>query len=449
MRVLLVEDDAAVRITVRDALEEAGHSVAAHADGATALSAAEREQFDLLLTDVRLPGLDGVNLFRRVHASQPGCTCILMTAFGQVNDAVEVMREGANDYITKPFEMEDLLGRVQKIGAEHAFRSVLADEAPSDEEKAAVERLVGSSPAMRQVLERMQAAAAACVNVMITGETGTGKGVCARALHRMSARAGGPFVEVNCAAIPSELLEAEMFGHEKGAFTGAVRRREGRMAAAGGGTLFLDEIGELTLEHQAKLLRALESGRFEPVGSDASVRADFWLIAATNRDLREQVSAKAFRQDLYFRINVIEVGLPPLRQRRNDIPLLVSDLLRDATERRHMPMPSLSSNAIAALMTYDYPGNVRELRHALEHGLAMCKGGEMDVAHLPQGFQSQDLAGLAASSSLVSLPEAVRQFEMAYIHRVLEQVGGKRGEAARVLGISRKSLWQKLRDGTG
>ena len=448
MRILLVEDDKAVRITVRDALEDAGHSVTQFADGEAALKAVERETFGLLITDVRLPGVDGITLFRRLRQVQPDCVAVLMTAYGQVDDAVAVMREGASDYITKPFDMDELMLRVARICDEIGFRATMAEGRPDgcSMSDSGTRQIVGHSPAIAQVLSRIEAAAAAGVNVLISGETGTGKELCARTLHCKSARSDKPLISTNCAAIPTELFEAEMFGHERGSFTGADRRRVGRMKAADGGTLFMDEVGELSAEHQAKLLRAIEAGYFEPVGSNQPVHADLWVISASNRDLRRCVEENSFRQDLFFRLNVIEILMPPLRERRTDIPVLVSDFLREASRRRHKSMPGLAPAAMAALNAHDYPGNIRELFHALEHGMALARSATIDVNHLPATFQQHAApAYKSASTGHVPLADAVRQFERSYISRVLEQVGGKRTEAAGVLGISRKSLWQKLK----
>jgi len=447
MRILLVEDDRAVRITVRDALEEAGHQVVDRPDGTAGLASLEQSGFDLLLTDVRLPGVDGISLFHRLRALQPDCAAILMTAFGQVRDAVDVIRAGAQDYISKPFDIDELLLRIDRLTQERLLQCSLARGQPEAcDPPGERTRIQGDSPAIQLLRGRVEAATDAGVNVLITGETGTGKELCARMLHCRSARAPRPFINVNCAAIPSELLEAEMFGHERGAFTGAVRQREGRLLAANGGTLFLDEVGELSLEHQAKLLRAIETGTFEPVGSSKVVKVDVWLLSATNRDLLQDVEAGTFRKDLYYRLNVIELAVPPLRKRRGDLSVLVSDFLRELAQRRGISMPTLSPSAMAALVTYDYPGNVRELIHALEHGVALARGGAIGAEHLPYSFRADSCEGNVTSEGVIPLPEAVRQFEQAYIRRVLDQAGGKRSEAAQLLGISRKSLWKKLKE---
>ena len=443
LRILLVEDDKAVRITVRDALQDAGHDVTTCVDGASAEKALQHDRFELLLTDVRLPGTDGITLFRQLRLLQPYCATILMTAFAELGDAVAVIREGAQDYISKPFELDELVLRIARVAEEQSFRRALAEGVVQEDDRT-IPRLIGASASMQLVQDRIDAAADAGVNVLIAGETGTGKELVARTLHARSKRARAPFVALNCAAIPAELFEAEVFGHEKGAFTGADRRREGKLATAHGGTLFLDEVADLDLDHQAKLLRAIESGCFEAVGSDKSQHCDVWVLSAANVDLSAAVDAGAFRRDLYYRLNVIEIALPPLRDRRGDIPQLVSDALGRAVVRRGIPMPGLTARAMAALLTYDYAGNVRELFHALEHGLALARERSIDLEHLPRTFHSKAPTP-GGSEPYLPLPAAIHEFETAYIRRVLDQTGGRRGDAAKLLGISRKSLWLKLK----
>jgi DNA-binding NtrC family response regulator len=357
------------------------------------------------------------------------------------------MRDGALDYVSKPFEIDELLDRVRRAEGELRLRRALASTG-SAPDPAGERQIVGESAAIHRVRERIAAAARADVNVLILGETGAGKELCARTLHSVGPRARLPLIHVACAAIPGELFEAEMFGDVSDS-SGETRRRAGRLATADRGTLFLDEIGELVAQHQAKLLRAIESGSFEPVGSSRTSQVDVRVIAATSRDLGEDVRRGAFRQDLYFRLNVIEIAMPPLREHRIDIPLLVGDYLREAALRRGSEVPTLSAGAMAALISYDFPGNVRELHHALEHALALARGGAIEIGHLPRAFQREQHGAqriVLDESAPLPLDDAVRQFERAYIERVLERAGGRRVEAARLLGISRKSLWQKLKD---
>ncbi len=444
MRLLLAEDDRIVRITVRDALEEAGFAVTACADGGEAAAALDREPFDILLSDVRLPGVDGIALFRRARLGQPDCSVVLMTAFADTESAVEVMREGARDYLLKPFEMEELLLRVGRVRDEVLLRKGLRQaDAPAGE------LLLGETPPIRLLRERIEAAAASDVAVLVTGETGTGKELCARAIHRRSARGGRPLVVVNCAAIPETLFEAELFGHEKGAFTGAERRREGRFAAADGGTLFLDEVGDLASGSQAKLLRALESSSFERVGSSQTVKVDVRVVAATNHDLVAEVARGAFRRDLYYRLNVIDVHTPALRDRRADLPILVGTFLRQIAARQGRAVPEMEPAAVAALMSHDYPGNVRELQHALERAVALARGGPIRLDHLPPDLAAGAGRAPAASGEgpgFEPLERALAAFESEYVKRALARSGGHRTRAAALLGISRKSLWERLKE---
>jgi DNA-binding NtrC family response regulator len=446
VKLLLAEDDRIVRITVRDALEEAGYAVVESADGTAALGELERQPFDLILTDVRLPGVDGLTLFRRARQAQPEAGVILMTAYADADDAVAVMREGARDYLQKPFDMEELLLRVGRVRDELAFRRQMQSGQPSTGTGATI---LGSSAAMALLRDRVEAAAASDVPVLICGETGTGKDLCARAIHERSRRAAAPFVVVNCAAIPETLFESELFGHEKGAFTGADRRRIGRFEAADRGTLFLDEVGELTPGSQAKLLRAIETSAFEPVGSTRTVKADVRVIAATNLELSTVMAGGAFRRDLYYRLNVLDIATPPLRERRSDVPLLVEAFLGQIAARQGAPAAVLEPDAVAALAAHHYPGNVRELLHALERGVALARGGPVRLEHLPPDMASasgRPTAESVAPAGLQPLGRAVEQFEQQYIRRALEQTGGHRGRTAALLGISRKSLWERLRD---
>jgi len=356
------------------------------------------------------------------------------------------MREGARDYLQKPFDMEELLLRVGRVRDELAFRRKMQAGRTAPTVGTAI---LGTSAVMSRLRELVDAAAASDVPVLISGETGTGKDLCARAIHERSQRAAAPFVVVNCAAIPETLFESELFGHEKGAFTGADRRRTGRFEAADHGTLFLDEVGELSPGSQAKLLRAIETSSFEPVGSTRTIEADVRVLAATNRDLTAARASGAFRRDLYYRLNVIDIAAPPLRERLSDVPLLVEAFLRQIAARQGAPVAVLDPGAVAALAAHQYPGNVRELLHALERGVALARGAPIRLEHLPPdmaSLPSHSAAGPAAPPALQPLGRAVEQFEQQYIRRALEQAGGHRGRTAAALGISRKSLWERLRD---
>ncbi len=446
MKLLLIEDDRIVRIPVRDALRAGGYSVTECSDGGAALRAVASEAYDIVLTDIRLPGLDGLSLFRSIRQTQPDVAVLLMTAFADADVAVTVMREGARDYIVKPFEIEELVLRIGRVRQELEFRRQMEVGGASDQQPRHPIR--GISAAVRRLLDSVEAAAVSDVSVVLTGETGTGKDLCARVIHERSRRASKPFVAVNCAAIPESLFEAELFGHEKGAFTGADRRRTGRFEAANGGTIFLDEVAELSPASQAKLLRVLESGSFEPVGSSRATRVDVRVISATNRDLQAEMEKGTFRKDLFFRLNVIDITTPPLRDRRADIPVLVRDFLAEISARQGRPVPALDPAAVAALATHDFPGNVRELLHALERAVAMSQGDVIRLCHLPPALGGGRPGDEATHEGIQPLAKAVEQFEQQYIRRALARVEGHRGRAAELLGISRKSLWERTRVGT-
>ncbi|HET6344002.1 MAG TPA: sigma-54 dependent transcriptional regulator, partial [Myxococcota bacterium] len=367
------------------------------------------------------------------------------TAFGAVPDAVAALKEGATDYLTKPFRLDELKARVEQISKSRLMRKELAWARATMEGEGEGTSIVGRSPALQRALERIETFAHSDYPVLITGESGTGKELVARLLHEHSERSAQAMIAVNCAAFPETLIEAELFGYKRGAFTGAFQDREGRFKAANGGTLFLDEVAEIPLPAQAKLLRVLQEGCFEPLGTNQSVRVDVRIISATHRDLRDRVRTGLFREDLYYRLKVLRIDVPPLRDRRGDLPVLVEHFLRRF--RREDGTPGISARAMAALAAYSYPGNVRELEHAIQHAGVLARGRDIDVEHLPP-----EIAGNAAFSGssdddtgLQPLPEAIHLFEREYLVRALQIAEGKRTRAAHMLGISRKNLWQKLR----
>ncbi len=448
LEILLVDDEPELRGTLKEVLSEGGYSVTVASDGAEGLEHLARRVFDVVICDVRLPRVDGLTLLRRMRKDAPKTDVILMTAYGEVSDAVSALKEGAFDYLTKPFDIDELLVTVKRIAENRALRRELeqAREQLSGQKKET--RLVGEAPAMRRVTEMAKMVSQSDAPVLITGESGTGKELVARMIHEGSARRERPFVAVNCGALAETLIEAELFGHERGAFTGAVKKRDGRFKAADGGTLFLDEIGELPLSAQAKLLRVLQEGTFEPLGTNTPVKVDVRIVSATHRNLRERIATGAFREDLYYRVNVIEIPLPPLRDRPADIPLLLRHFLQRLTPPGS-PVPTVSSAAWAALSQYKFPGNVREFSHAVEHAMVLSGGKEIDLMHLPvtiaQSAAPQLAAAPSAAPEIRPLTMALKDFEREYLQRALSLAGGKRVRAADMLGISRKTLWEKLR----
>lgn len=452
--VLLVDDEPTIRLSVGDAIADAGHRLTLAVDGLDALEKIKKQRFDVVVSDIRMPRLDGLSLFRQLRELVPETDVILVTAYGAVEDAVQALKQGARDYLTKPFDIGELLVRLERLAERHDLKRQLSQArqalARQDERRA----IVGNAPIMQQLLDRIDTVACTDAPVLILGESGTGKELVARRLHECSERVNAPFIPVHCAAFPETLIEAELFGHERGAFTGAVRRRDGRFRAAHGGTLFLDEVAEIPLPTQAKLLRVLQEGVVEPLGTNTPQPVDVRVISATHRDLKRCIAEGTFREDLYYRLNVLDVRLPPLRERRADLPLLVEAFLR--RHGQEGPAPTLSPAAWQALNLYAFPGNVRELEHAIQHAVVLSRGGAIERAHLPQDLlsalssQPEETAGAAvnglASEPVGPLSEAVRAFEYDYLLRALEQTEGKKLKAAKLLGISRKSLWEKLKN---
>jgi DNA-binding NtrC family response regulator len=375
-----------------------------------------------------------------------------MTADGSVADAVTALKEGAADYLTKPFETEQLLHRLARITRSRSLAAELeeARAALAGSERSGA-KVIGRSPVMLRMVERLETFATSDAPVLVTGESGTGKELVARTLHELSPRRARPFIAVNCAAFPETLLEAELFGHERGAFTGAVKRRDGRFRAAHGGTLFLDEIAEIPLPAQAKLLRVLQEGIIEPLGTNQSAQVDVRIVSATHRNLRDRIATGQFREDLFFRLNVLDLPIPPLRARRGDLPVLVEHFLKKLAPGG--ATPTLTARAWAALSEYPFPGNVRELEHALQHAVVLARGGELDLRHLPTEIGGATAGAASALAPAAGKPaggvrplhEAEREFEREYLARALAATGGRKAEAAALLGISRKNLWEKLK----
>ncbi len=441
LRVLLVEDDPDVREAVGTALRDAGHDVAEVTDGQLALDQIAATSFDLIVTDVKLPHADGFTIFQKARDVAPRTAVILMTSFGSASDAVAAMKRGAHDYLVKPFDVDELVIRVQGIAEKKALERDLS-EARARLAGASDVDIVGESPQVRSLLALLSTVARSDAPVLVTGETGTGKELVATRLHALSDRRAKAFVAVSCAAFPETLLEAELFGHERGAFTGAVKKRDGRFKLANGGTLFLDEVAEIPLPSQAKLLRVLQEGVYEPLGSNTSVRVDVRIVSATHRDLKKRIAEGAFREDLYYRLNAVNLHVPPLRERPSDLPLLVNHFLRRFAPQA---IPDVSIDAWRALSLYPFLGNVRELGHAIQHAVLLSGGATIEVAHLPPDVTAVSLAAAKPDARAIRpLAAIVKQAEREYILHTLAVAQGKRTRAAELLGISRKNLWEKL-----
>jgi two-component system response regulator HydG len=450
-RILVVEDQQTLREAVVEVLTTLGCGVEGVASAAEARAAIEREPAGLVLTDLRLESPEGgLEVLRFVRGRSPRSEVLLMTAFATVEAAVEAMRAGAFDFLVKPFSMVQLTEKVRRVLATLAERDLLEHEREqTDLLRAEVDeifdegRIVGRSAPMLELLRQVEKVAASPSSVLILGESGTGKEVVARAIHRRSRRGGGAFVKVNCGALAEGLLESELFGHEKGAFTGAVRRRRGRFELADGGSILLDEIAEISPALQVKLLRVLQERSFERVGGEDTLTVDVRVLAATNRDLRAETAAGRFREDLFYRLFVIPLRLPALRERREDIPLLAEHFIgRLCREMGHGPV-TLTEEALSLLRVYDWPGNVRELENVIERAIVLCEGDRITPADLPFETPRRGLA-VRAPDGFPPLREAVDELERQMIRRAMEAAGGVKVEAARLLDLKPSVLYYKL-----
>ena len=448
LRALVVDDDRSVRTALKINLSKAGYDVNVASSGEEALEMLKASPVDILLTDVKMGGMTGLELLGHIRTHWPDIRIIVMTGFGTVKDAVTAMKAGASDYVIKPIEKDELLLLLERALETRAMQRELDRLRKEVNERYGLDGIIGASPNMVEVYEQIQAVADSNALVLITGETGTGKELIAHAIHYRSRRAKAPLIAVNCGALPESLLESELFGHERGAFTGAVRQHPGKFEQADGGTLFLDEIGEMPMTTQVKLLRALE-GSITRVGGEHPLKVDVRVICATNRDLWKEVQSRTLRADLYYRLNVIQIRLPSLRERRDDIPLLVGHFLRRFAERHHRLLPILTPAAMKQLLTYTWPGNVRELEHLIERTVLLNTQPEINHIRMPEGASApagvvppaipvcdDPLARLGAGG----LPAELEDQERRLIRAALEEAGGVQAQAARRLGVSRSNL---------
>jgi DNA-binding NtrC family response regulator len=447
-RILVVDDEPNARSALAELLRDEGYAVETAADGFKALPKIEEFAPDLLLTDLKMPGLTGIELLRKARAVDPEMAAVVMTAHGEVETAVAAMREGAADYLSKPLVFDEL-----KIVLERALeRRRLRREAGFLRERLSkqyrLDAVIGSSPVMQKVFDTVLQIAPARATVLIEGESGTGKELIAAAIHEHSPRAPHPFVKLHCAALAETLLESELFGHEKGAFTGAAARRDGRFQQADGGTLFLDEIGDISPGVQVKLLRFLQEREFERVGGNQTIKVDVRIVAATNRDLRQRVKDGTFREDLYYRLNVVSIEMPPLRARTGDIPLLAMHFLRKYSDENGKTIAGFTDEALAGLVRYRWPGNVRELENAVERAVVVCRGDRIRGEDLIPTITSADPA--RAGDLFPAVPGAsMADLERYAILKTLEHVGGSTSRAAELLGISARTIQYRLREYMG
>ncbi|MSU57519.1 MAG: sigma-54-dependent Fis family transcriptional regulator [Pedosphaera sp.] len=441
---LIVDDEKPTREGLRAALEERFDVYIAE-DAKAGMELLEREHFDVLLTDFRLPGEDGLKLIGRAKSLSKPPICILMTAYGSEELAVDAMKRGADDYIAKGrLQIDELEMRIARALKQQNLEVENVSLRQQLDAKFGMENIVGESPEMQEVFDVVKQVAPARTTVLLSGESGTGKELVAKAIHQLSPRAKQPFVAVHCAALAATLLESELFGHEKGAFTGAHERRIGRFEQAQGGTLFLDEIGEIDPTIQIKLLRFLGERTFERVGSNKTLTADVRLVTATNRNLEELVKAKTFREDLFFRLCIVEIHLPPLRDRVGDIPLLAGNFLREFAAENQKPVKDFTSDALELLLNYPWPGNVRELRAAIESAVVMCRGERISARDLPRTVRADTARASDPGRLLAKNDLTVKEAEKQLIVRALKDTNGNRTLAAKKIGMSRRTFHRKL-----
>ncbi len=444
-KLFVIDDEREMVDLIAVGLKKRGFSITTFTSGAEALAAIPTSDVDVIITDLNMKGVTGLELCQRVMLDRPDIPVLVLTAFGSFETAVGAIRVGAYDFVTKPVEIETLAIAVRRAAEHRALRGQLARL----EEVVANTRgrgdLIGASPAMQQIYQLIDQVSATDATVLITGESGTGKKVVARAIHERSRRKEGPFVALNCAAVPEQLLESELFGHSKGAFTDAKQNRLGLFQQASGGTLFLDEVGDLALTTQPKILRALQERKVRPIGAEAEIATDVRLVTATHRDLEEMVEDKRFREDLYYRINVIHIPLPPLRTRGGDVLLLAQHMLRHYATVLDKKIVGLSAAAAERMLAYEWPGNVRELGNCIERAVALAHFEDIQVEDLPEKIRMQQTRRSTAMSGS-SLPEllSLEEVERRHVLRVLEACRGNRTDAAKILDLDRKTLYRKL-----
>jgi DNA-binding NtrC family response regulator len=444
-RILIVEDDREMSRFLTELLVEEGCDVDVAHDGPSALEIYQPGRYDLVITDLMMPRMKGTELVRRLKAVDGDAVILLITAFGTIESAVEAMHAGAFHYITKPFRSDELIIHVQRALEQRELRQEIDQLRTEVQQRYRFADIIGRSASMKRLFETIARVCDLAANVLILGESGTGKEMVARALHANSFRSTGPFVAVNCAAIPETLIESELFGYVRGAFTDARKDRPGLFQEAGGGVLFLDEIGEVPLTIQAKLLRVIEDREVRPLGGNRSEKIDVRLVSASNRVLEDLVHENRFRQDLYYRLNVIRIDLPPLRERTEDIPPLVDHFIRKFAHKTQHRVKGIDTEALALLIGHRWPGNVRELEHTIERAVLLGKSSTIGVSDLPPQL-------IAVSARKLPLAEAVargftlRDLEREYIERVLENTAGNKSEAAKILGVDRTTLYRKLEE---
>ena len=442
MTILIVDDEKNTREGLARALKRQ-YRVFTAESAETALSVLSEETVDLMLSDIRMPGEDGLSLLKTVRQRYPSVLCILLTAYGSIETSVEAMKSGAYDFLTKPVNLDQLDIKLDQALKTRKLESENRELRKRLDDRYGFENIIGTSEPMQALFDTIRQVSPTQANVLIQGASGTGKELVARAIHRLSTRSDGPFVAVHCAALSATLLESELFGHEKGAFTGAIAQSKGRFELANGGTLFLDEISEIDLSIQVKLLRVLETRTFERVGGEKTLSTDIRVVAATNRNLKEYVEAGKFREDLYYRLNIVDIRLPPLSERKSDIPFLCAHFIKDFSQKNNREITGIEPAAMALLQAYPWPGNVRELRNIIERMIVLSHGSLLTVMDVPANIRD-DAQKAAEAAGEPNRTESLAQTEKRKILSALEAAGGNRSRAAVALGISRRTLHRKL-----
>ncbi len=447
-KVLVVDDEENIRHMLATVLRAEGYEVTRAASAEEAEGLLQSQQYDVMLSDIRMPRVDGLQLLDRVQQKYPDMVVVMMSAYGNVDTAIEAMKRGAYDYIAKPFKPDEVILLLRKAEErERLKRENRSLRLEKDLREGGMGKMVGRSERMQEVFKTIYKIAEYKTTVLIHGESGTGKELVARAIHDHSPRADKAFVAVNCGAIPENLLESELFGHVRGAFTGAIRNKKGRFEMAHGGTLFLDEVGELSASFQVKLLRVLQEKRFEMVGGERTIEVDVRVVAATVRDLSEEVDAGTFREDLYYRLNVLPLSIPPLRERIEDVRALVEHFVECNNARLGMQCEGISPDTLKLLMEYPWPGNVRELENTIEHAMVLAESSIVELESLPEKIrQSSDRIRLTLLSGEMSIKKTTRVVEEELIRRALKKTGGNRTNAAKILEISHRALLYKIKE---
>jgi len=442
-RILVCDDDVGMRETLEAVLTDDGYDVSAAADGAGALAQLRKHQFQVMLLDLRMPDANGIELLPRIKQLAPDIAVIMMTAYGTIKTAVEAVRCGAFDFVTKPFELEDVRGTIKKAVQMQDLTEENKELRRMLRENVVLKDIIGNSPQMHAVFEIIRKVVDYDVPILIQGPTGTGKELVAQAIHSNSARRNKPFIKLNCAVLPETLLESELFGYEKGAFTGATTSKPGRFELAEGGTLFLDEIGDTSLAMQSKLLRVLQEKEYERVGGRETLKADVRVLAATNKDLKKEVEAKRFREDLYHRLNVVPIDLPSLSERPDDIPLLVNHFLKDFNLQFQKNFVAVSPEAMECLLRYPWPGNVRELQNMLLKSMLLAEGNTLTAEHLPEELRKG--LTIAAAHPETGVKSTLDDMERGHILRILREAGWNQTRASEILKIHRNTLREKIK----